>query len=162
MLDFSVTFIFTVINIVILFLLLRVILFKPVTKFMADRAQRIQDTISQAAQEKAEAKKLLEQYERKLNDAEAEAEEIIKAAHENATLEAERIIAEGKAGAEAITASARRQLEAEQQAAFARFRLEAAALVMAASARLVRRELSGEDNHQYVNMLLDELSARKG
>jgi len=42
------------------------------------------------------------------------------------------------------------------------FKVEAAALVMAASARLVQRDISGEDNRRFANMLLDELSAKKG
>ena len=162
MLNFSVTFAITIINIVILTIILRAILFKPVTKFMTDRAQRIQSSIDQSEKDKANSQKLLVQYENKLKSAEAEAAEIVKAARKSAEAESQRIIADGKAAAEALTASARKQIESERQAAFARFKVEAAALVMAASARLVQRELSGDDNRRYANMLLDELAAQKG
>ncbi|MDR0302024.1 MAG: ATP synthase F0 subunit B [Treponema sp.] len=162
MLDFSVTFVITIINITILFFILKAVLFKPVTKFMADRAQRVQNTIDQAEKDKADSHKLLEQYKDKLKNAEAEAEQIVKAARKDAQTEAGQIIAEGKAAALALTASAHRQIESERQAAFARFKVEAAALVMAASARLVQREISGDDNRRYAAMLLDELSAQKG
>jgi F-type H+-transporting ATPase subunit b len=162
MLDFSVTFIITVINIVILCFILRAILFKPVTKFMAGRAKRIQDSIDQAEQDKANAQKLLEECKSRLKNINAEAEEIIKAARKNAREEADRIIAGGREAAEALTVSAHRQLEAERQAALTRFNLEAAALVMAASARLVQRELSGDDNRRYAALMLDELAAQKG
>ena len=162
MLDFSVTFIITIINIAILFFILRKVLFKPVTKFMADRTKRIQDSIDHAEIEKVEAKKLYEQYSEKLKNADAEAEAIIMAARKSASLETEHIVAGGRAEALAIVDSARKQIEAEQEAALARFKLEAAALVMAASARLLQREITGDDNRRYVNMLLDELAARKG
>ncbi|MCL2479879.1 MAG: ATP synthase F0 subunit B [Treponema sp.] len=162
MLDFSVTFIITVINIAILFFILRKVLFKPVTKFMADRAKRVQDSIDQAELEKTEARNLLTQYQNRLKKAEADAENIIIASRKNAMAEADKIIAGGKAAAEAIAASSRKQIEAERQAMQTRFKLEAAALVMAASARLVQRELSGDDNRRYANMLLDELAAQKG
>jgi F-type H+-transporting ATPase subunit b len=162
MLDFSVTFIITFINIAVLCFILRAILFKPVTKFMAGRAKRIQDSIDQAEQDKANAQKLLEECKSRLKNINAEAEEIIKAARKNAREEADRIIAGGREAAEALTVSARRQLEAERQAALTRFNLEAAALVMAASARLVQRELSGDDNRRYAAMMLDELAAQKG
>jgi F-type H+-transporting ATPase subunit b len=161
MLDFSVTLIITVVNIAILFFILRAILFKPVTKFMADRAKRVQDSIDQAERGKASAQRLLAEYENKLNNAEAEAEEIICKARKNAGRESEKIVAEGKAEAAGIIAATRKQLEMEQQAALAKFRVEAAALVVAASARLVQRELASDDNRRYANLLLDELAAQK-
>jgi len=162
MLDFSVTFGITIINIIILTLILRKILFKPVTKIMADRAQRVQDTIDQAEKDKADSRGLLEQYQNKLKNADAEAENIVRTARASAEQEARQIVTEGKAAAQALAEAARRQIESERQAAFARFKLEAAALVMAATAKLVQRDISGDDNRRYVNMLLDELSAQKG
>ncbi|MDR2480384.1 MAG: ATP synthase F0 subunit B [Treponema sp.] len=161
MLDFSVTFVITIINIVILFFILRAILFKPVTKFMAERAKRIQNTIEEAGRDKAKAQALLAQYENQLKNAETEAKTVIKAARENAEAEAEQIAARGREEAETLIASARRQIEAEQQAALARFNIEAAALVMAAAARLAARDFNSEDNRHYANMLLDELSVQR-
>ena len=162
MLDFSVTFIITIINITILFFILRAILFKPVTKFMADRAKRGQDSISQAEKDKTQAKELLTQYEGRLKGADAEAETILRAARENAGKETERRIAEGKAEAANIVVNTRRQLEAEQQAMLAKFMADAAALVMAASSKLTARSLNSDDDRRYAAMLLDELAAQKG
>jgi F-type H+-transporting ATPase subunit b len=156
----SVTFVVTIINIAILCVILRAVLFKPVTKFMAERARKIQNAIDQAERNKAQANMLLEQYEARLKTAGDEAEAIITAARETAEAEAARIVAEGKAAAEAHAANTRRQLESERQAVFARFKLEAAALVVAASARLTQRELAGEDNRRFAAMLLEELSVQ--
>ena len=161
MLDFSVTFIITIINIAVLFFILRVLLFKPVTKLMTDRAKRVQDSLDQAEREKSSARKMLADYERKLKNAEEEAAAIIREARENAGKEAQRIVAEGKLAAADFAVNARKQLEAEHQAVLAQFRIEAAALVVAASARLVQRELAGDDNRKYANMLLDELTPAK-
>jgi F-type H+-transporting ATPase subunit b len=162
MLDFSVTFVITVINIAILFFILRAILFKPVTKFMAERAKRVQDSIIQAEKDKTQAKELLDQYEGRLKGADAEAETILRTARENAGKETERRIAEGKAEAANIIANTRRQLEAEQQAVLARFMADAAGMVMTASSKLAARDLNSDDDRRYVNMLLDELVAQKG
>jgi F-type H+-transporting ATPase subunit b len=162
MLDFSVTFIITIINITILFFILKKVLFKPVTKFMADRAKRVQDTIDQAQKEKEEAANLLAEYEAKLKNAETEAREILRTARENAERQAQLTVAEGKQKAKDTVDSALKQIEMERQAALARFKLEAAALVMAVSAKLAAKDFSGDDNRRYVNMLLDELSAQKG
>jgi F-type H+-transporting ATPase subunit b len=161
MLDFSVTFIITIVNIIILTVILRAVLFKPVTKFMAARAKKVQDSIDKSEEDEARAQKLLAQYQGKLKNADADAQEIIKIARTGAETESRRIIADGRAKAESIIASARVQIEAERQTALARFKLEAAALVMAAAARLVQREISGEDKIRYANMLLDELASHK-
>jgi len=158
MLDFSVTFVITIINIVVLFFILRAILFKPVTKFMAERSKRIQENIEQAEKDKSQARIMLSQYEAQLKTAETEADAIIRTARENARLEADKIIAESRVSAEAAMANARRQLEAEHRTALAVFRKEAAALVMAASGRLVGREIKSEDNRQYADMLLEEIA----
>lgn len=158
MLDFSVTFVITIVNITVLFFILRAILFKPVTKFMEDRAKRIEDSIEQAGKDKNEAKELLAQYEARLKDAETEAEVIIRDARESARLEAEKILAESRVNAETALVNARKQLETERGAALASFRKEAAALVVAASGRLVGREIGSDDNRQYAELLLEGIA----
>lgn len=162
MLDFSVTIAITIINIIVLYFILRLILFKPVTKFIAKRAERIQNSIDKAQQDREEAQKLLLQYQETLNNAEAKADEIIQAAKKTARVEAEKIVDGGRVMAETIISTTHKHMDAERQAMITRFNLEAAALVMAASARLVQRDFSGEDNRRYAAMLLDELSAQKG
>ena len=162
MFDFSVTFIITIINIAVLFFILRAILFKPVTKFMAQRARRVQDSIELAEKDKVDARKLLAQYEARLKNADAEVQNILRAARESAEQEARRIVYEGKETAANIIDNTRRQMESERLAAYAKFRTEAAIIVMAAVSRLAGREINSDDNRRYATMLLDELAARKG
>jgi F0F1-type ATP synthase, subunit b len=162
MLDFTVTFIITIINITILFFVLKAILFKPVTKFMADRAKRVQETIEQAQKDEEAAKKLLAEYEDKLKNVETQVHEILRIAHEDAERQSQTIIADGQRSVQDMTAAALKQIEMEHQAALAKFKLEAAALIIAVCAKLATKDFSGDDNRRYVNMLLDELSAQKG
>ena len=161
MLDFSVTFIITIVNIAILYFILRKILFKRVTKFMAARAQKVKDTLAQADNDRVKAGQVLTDYQDRLKNAGDEADGIIKIAREQAKAAAEKILADGQAAREALLASGRRQLESERQAMLVRFKLDAAALVMAASARLVQRDISGEDKHRYAALLLDELATQQ-
>jgi len=159
MFDFSVTFFITIINIFILSIILRKLLFKPVTKFMADRARRVQDTIDQSEKDRTHANDLLAQYTAKLKTAQTEAEAIIKDARASAESEAKKIIDESHAAAEQAVANTKKQLEMEHQAAMAAFRKEAAALVITATERLVGREIKSEDNLRYAEMLLNEVSS---
>ncbi|MCL2479056.1 MAG: F0F1 ATP synthase subunit B [Treponema sp.] len=159
MLNFSVTFIITIINIVILYFILRAVLFKPVTKFMAERSKRVQDSIEQAEHDRVQAKALLAQYETRLSSASTEADAIISKARERAQQEADRIAKEGRSSAEKALQNAQKQIEAERQAALVSFRKEAVSLVISASGRLLGRELKEEDNRRFAQMLLNETAA---
>jgi F-type H+-transporting ATPase subunit b len=158
MLDFSVTFVITIINLAVLVIVLRVILWKPVTKFMEGRARRVQDSIEQSEKDKAQASALLAQYTEQLKTADSEAELIIRTAREHAEAEAERIIAESRTTAETMLSNTKKLLDMERREALAAFKKEAATLVVAAAGRLVGREIKGEDNQQYATMLLNETS----
>lgn len=160
MLDFSVTFIITLLNIAFLFFILRLVLFKPVTKFMDERAKKVQDARDQAEKDKNQAGALLAQYQEQLKKAEEAGAEIVRAARETAQEEADRIIAEGKAEAAKLLDRARRQTAAEEAAAMMVFKAEAAALVLAAASRLMRREFANDDVREQAALLLQELGNR--
>jgi F-type H+-transporting ATPase subunit b len=124
---------------------------------MDARAKKIQDAVDQSEKDKNQAKALLAQYEAQLREAEGEAENIIRAARESAKQEADRIIAESTAQAKFIMDAAHRRVETEERASLGRFKAEAADLVVAASGRLLGRELKTEDNRRYAGMILDEI-----
>ena len=157
MLDFSITFFFTLINVGILFAILRAILFKPVTKFMDSRTGKIQKDLDQAETDKNQAKQLQHQYEEMVKNADEEAEAIIRAAREDATHQADRILQDVKEEAAQLLANARKQIEAEQQAALVAFKSEAGSLVIAAASRLIQRELKAEDSLRQAEFLLQEI-----
>ncbi|MDR1178085.1 MAG: F0F1 ATP synthase subunit B [Spirochaetaceae bacterium] len=156
MLDFSFTFFFTLINIGILFFVLRAILFKPVSKFMDKRAEKIRNDIEGAERDREEAKKLLLEQEEVMAGARKEAGDLIKNARVQAGEQAEFIIAGAKAEAEELLKRAREELEAERRSAMALFRTQAAVLVMKASGRLLRREISDKDRAGEIAAFLDE------
>ncbi|GHV49646.1 hypothetical protein AGMMS49579_01900 [Spirochaetia bacterium] len=151
------TFLITIINVGILFFILRAVLFKPVTKFMEARSRKIEDALAQSEKDKVESRLLLQQYEARIKKAEEDAGEIIRSARETARQQSEKILAEGKAAAEKLLANGRTQLETEQKAAMALFKAEAAALVVSAAAKLIQRELNQDDNRRLAGLLLQEL-----
>ena len=152
------TFLITIVNITVLFLILRAFLFKPVTSFMEERAGKVQASLDQAAKDRQQTKDLVKQYEDQMGRAGDEAAAIIRAAKEQATREAERIVAEGKTAAALCIEKGRLQLEAERRAAITVFQADAAALVLSASSRLIRRELNSEDSRRQADLLLAELA----
>ena len=71
----------TVANILILFILLRIFLFKPINKMRDERTRTIQDNLDSAEKAKTEAEELRQQYEDSISEAKEKAnEEVNKAA----------------------------------------------------------------------------------
>ncbi|MDR0526872.1 MAG: ATP synthase F0 subunit B [Spirochaetaceae bacterium] len=161
LIDFSVTFFWTILNIAILFLVLRAILFKPVTRFIKARAAKIESELSLAAKEREEVKRLMADYEARMNASNEELRLMSENSRRAAEERAGAIIAEGKAQADALVAAARKQIDAEKHAALLLFKSEAASLIMRAASRLLRREISGEDARRAAENALAELSGAK-
>jgi F-type H+-transporting ATPase subunit b len=160
MFDFSVSFFFSLLNIAILFIVLRAILFKPVSKLMAERTAKIQSEIENAAKDNEAAKTLRLNYEDKIKKADIEAMKITQDARAEAEKQLSNIIQAGKAQAENIVDAARKQIIAERRAAFLAFKAEAATLVIAAAGRLLRREFSGKDAYAQAELALRELGGK--
>jgi F-type H+-transporting ATPase subunit b len=161
MLDFTVTSAITIVNLVILFFILRAILFKPVAKFMAARTAKIRNDLDSAEKDRAAAKALLEQYEDKLKTAREESATIVRQAREQADVLAAVRLEEAMREAETLIANARRQIEAERKAAALLFKAEAARLVVAASSRLLQREVNAEDSRRFADRIVEELGNRE-
>jgi F-type H+-transporting ATPase subunit b len=160
MLNFSVTFFITLVNLGVLFVIMRAVLFKPVTKFMESRAAKVQGDIDNAAKQVSDANALKADYEKKIAAVADECAALKAAARADGQKEADALIAAAKAEAQGIRAQAEKESEREKEAAWALFQTEAAALVVAAARQLLRRELSAEAPAE-AEAFLKELAATK-
>ena len=66
MLKIDINLVFTVINVIVLYLLLRKFLFKPFSKMLANRKKMIQDDFDTAAAAKTSAEDMKAQYEKQI------------------------------------------------------------------------------------------------
>ncbi len=158
MLDFTVTFFITIANLLVLFLVLRKLLWKPVTAFMEAREAKIKDRFDEAAMIKGQAEEKSARYDGLLAEAEAEAARIVKEGEDRAKAEAAATLERAQAEA----ADARRQGEAAalREAEKAREALagEIARLVAEAAAKLAGREARSEDERA-ADALVKDLEA---
>ena len=94
------TMLFTWCNLLILYLVLKKILFKPIKNMIDSRQKEVDDMYSNAENAEAEANGMRREYEEKLSGAKAESEEILRDAQRRAILREEEIIkaAEAEAG----------------------------------------------------------------
>jgi F-type H+-transporting ATPase subunit b len=144
-LNFTVTFFITIVNFLVLYLVLRKLLFKPVTNFMDARAKKIKDALSDAAIMKGQAEELASRYEGLMANADAEAERLVKEGEDRASEEAKALLE--KATAEAAETRRRGEEAAEREREKARQELagDIAALAAEVAGRLVGRAAAAED-----------------
>ena len=67
--EFFVTFAFTILNIVVLYIILRKLLFKPVTKHMDNRSKKIQEALDAAEESKEMVRQMKIEYDEKIKAA---------------------------------------------------------------------------------------------
>lgn len=83
---------FTVINLLILFVLMRIFLYKPVQKIIAARQAEADKQFDEAAAKQSEAEETKTKYEAVLSDAENEKKKVVAEARKTADEEYQRIV----------------------------------------------------------------------
>ncbi len=157
MLDFDFWSIFwAVLNILILFILLRIFLFKPINKMLDDRTQSIQKDIDDAERAKKEAEELRRQYADSISSAKEEAEEIRKDAHEKAESERAAIIRKSHEEADEIVSAASETIENERRRVIQQAHTQIADLAIEAASKVVGANLDDEKNRRLVDEFLVE------
>ena len=96
------TALFTLGNTIVLFLVLKKLLFKPIMKMIQERQKEIDDMYADADQAKLEANNLRSEYEQKLSEATQTGERMNKEATEQGQQRQAQILQQANAEAEAI------------------------------------------------------------
>ena len=99
--------IYNVINLLVLFIAFRLILFKRVDRVMTQRRDEIDHATDSAKKMEAEAEALKEDYAKKLQEADKECEGIIAKSRQDGFDEYEKIVGEAKEKADQIITEAR-------------------------------------------------------
>ena len=157
MLDFEFWSIFeAVVNIIILFVLLRILLFKPINKMKAERTRTIQNDLDSAQKAKEEAEELRQQYEDSISEAKEKANQIIMKAHEDAESERTAIIRKSQEEAEKIVADADKTIENERKRVLRQAQSEIADLAIEAASKIIGENVDDEKNRRLVDKFLSE------
>jgi F-type H+-transporting ATPase subunit b len=149
-------FIQVALNLIILYIILSKILFKPVTKFMEDRANSIKNSIDSAEKQKAEAAELKKNYEEQLKAARAESERIIEEARIKAEKQHVQIVSDAKSEAEGLLVKAREEIENERQQMIRELRGQIAGIALAAASKVIEANMNTETNKAMVDRFIDE------
>jgi len=151
------TIIFSLGNLLILFLLMKKFLFKPVAKILEEREKLIKDKIDSAEAAEAEANAKNEEYTTLLANAKSESEEIIKTATRRANLDSEKILQTARAQASDIVKRGEQQVEMERKQAFMDIKEEISGMAVSIASAVVGREVSGEEHKDFIDRAIEEM-----
>ena len=126
------------VNIVVLYILLRVLIWKPVRKFMAARADRVQQEMDQAKRLQNEAEQAKADYNNRLADVQATCEQMLSDGRKKAQAVGQKTIDDAKAEADHILTQARSEAEVEKQRAMDAAKGELADLAVDMAGRVLR------------------------
>jgi F-type H+-transporting ATPase subunit b len=123
-----------------------------------DKRQRaIEESIDSAERTRREADRLLAEYRERLAEARGQADEIVTRARRTGESAEAEIVAEARAKREEMMQQTRREIEAETRRAIQQIRAEVADLTIAATEKVTRKSLDGDDQRRLVEEALSEL-----
>lgn len=158
MLEFHLsTILFTIVNLLILFLLMKKFLFARVNAVLEQRAALVKQEISSAEDNNRQAQELKAQYEGKLTDARHEAAKIVAAAQNRAQRVYEGKMAEAETDAKRLRSEAEAQILTERDAMLRGARNEVASLALLAAAKVAQRSMDSDDDKTLVDTFLSEV-----
>lgn len=148
--------IINIINIIILFVIVRGLAYKPIKKFLDARKERVAKELSDAAAAKQNAEEEALKYKELTEKSKAEGTEIINEAERTAKQSAAEIIASAKQSAAEITEKARENAKREREAQVASMKDEIAELAFDISRQVLSREVTDEDNMRIADSFFEK------
>ena len=146
----------SIINILVLFILLRLILWRPVNRYLTARATRIRQDYENADKANQEAQALINEYTKNLDAVEERGREMIRESRIKATEEADEILKEAQDNAGNMVRDARKRIDEERERAVIDARVEIAQLATDMAARILKREVSLSDSSSAVDDFFKE------
>ncbi len=144
-------------NLLIIFLVVKKFLFKPVKKVLDSRREKIENDYAEAKKAVDEANAARKEYEQKLESAHDTADSIIKDATGNANRRADDIVAEAKEKAAVIIKRAEEDAELEMKKAEGAIRHEIADVSVKISEKLLEREINDADHKELIDSFIKKL-----
>lgn len=144
-------------NLLILYLILKKFLYKPVKKMLAARTAALNAQYEKASETEADALQLKAEWEEKMAGADAKANDILQRATENAQKRGDAIISESEDEAARILRRAEADAEAERRKAEAGIRKEIVDVSAALSEKMLAREINAEDHRVLIDQFLAEI-----
>ncbi len=147
----------SLVNLFILYRIIKRFLFKPVQKIFRERQSSIDTQYEKARDAAAKAEKSKAEWQDRLNHAEAEADAIVSNASESAQRSSEALLADAKTKADGIVERAKEEARLEKRKAEVEIRGELASLSTELAQKLLGREINEADHRAMIDSFIEEL-----
>jgi F-type H+-transporting ATPase subunit b len=124
---------------------------------LKDREDKIFDELANADRANADAKKILSEYQSKLDDAATQVQSILTEARNDASASGQRIVEEAKQEAERQRERALSEIETAKKVALADLAGQTSDLAIGVAQQVIGRELKAEDHAELIRQSLDRL-----
>ncbi len=146
-----------IINTCILCFALSKLLYKPVTKFLNARKEKIAEQIDSAEAKLTEAEALKAEYENKLKNIEAEKNSILEKARTQAGKNSQQIIAEARKEAENIHNRAMTDIKREEEKAKDEIKKQIIEVSSIVSGKFIATKMTEEEQNKLVDDTISDL-----
>ena len=144
MIKIDINLVFTIINLLVPYLLMKKFLFGPIIKVMDVRKAMIDQQFAGAKEQEDQAKALKEQYEGALKSAREESFQIMEQARKEAKAQADKTVEDTQAKVSAMLAKAQEDINTERENAMRQMKDDVASLAMEAAGKIIGKN-SGAD-----------------
>ncbi len=151
------TMIFAWCNLLILYVLLKKYLFKPIKSMIDSRQKEVDDMYSNAENAEAVANEMKQEYQEKLEKANAESEEILRNAVRRAQLKEEEILKDAGEEASRIRERASEEIELEKKRMLGEVKNEVSGMAIDIAAAVIGRDVSEKEHAEFIDSFIDEL-----
>lgn len=145
------TIIFQILNLLLLMVLFKKYLFKPVTEILEKRQAEIEGHYQEAQQAETDAKAMKADYESKMAGARQEADRVIKTATESANAMSASIVEDARTQADQIKRHAQTEIDLERRRAFDEVKGELSGIALDIASQVIEREVNEKDHEAFIN-----------
>lgn len=149
------TMLFAWCNLLILYIFLKKLLFKPIKNMIDSRQKEIDDMYADAESSKESAENLKCEYEKKLESANEESEQILKSAVRRAQLREEEILKEANEKAQRTLDRAEEQIELEKKKAINEVKDEVSAMAIGIASAVIERDVDEKEHKALIDEFID-------
>jgi len=141
---------------VILFFVLRTVLYKPMLRILDERSKRIRESLEQAEAVKEQSMHAEEEVKKQIQEASLQGQELIARASQNGEEIRRKAQEQAKLDAEGLIARARQEIKTERDEAIDEIRREFADLTVLAAGKVIGRSLDKESHKELIDKVLKE------
>jgi len=158
--NLNVTILIQAINFLILIFLLSRFLFKPLTKFLADRSAGIEKSLAEAKTAHEAAVKAQAEHQAQIRETQRDIAALREQGQREVEAQRQQLLHASREEAERLIVRTKAEIEAETKRAKASLREEVADIALAAAERLLGRTVNGDDQKRLAEQYVRELGGK--